>query len=49
MAIAGGGSFRTTTMSLHTTTHIELIRRFLDVNFEVEERVANDHLVTVLS
>jgi RNA 3'-terminal phosphate cyclase (ATP) len=31
MALAGGGSFTTTTPSLHTTTNIEVIRCFLEV------------------
>jgi RNA 3'-terminal phosphate cyclase (ATP) len=31
MALAGGGSFRTTKPSLHTTTNAEVIRRFLPV------------------
>lgn len=36
LAIAGCGSFRSTGLSRHATTHIELIRRFLDVNVVVE-------------
>lgn len=31
MALAGAGSFRSTGLSRHATTHIELIRKFLDV------------------
>lgn len=31
LALAGSGSFRTTSPSLHLTTNIEVIRRFLDV------------------
>ena len=38
MALAGGGSFVTTDLSLHTTTNMEVISRFLSVNFEVTQR-----------
>jgi RNA 3'-terminal phosphate cyclase (ATP) len=31
-ALAGGGSYRTTTPSLHTTTNIEVVQRFCDVD-----------------
>jgi RNA 3'-terminal phosphate cyclase (ATP) len=33
MALAGGGSFTTGPLSLHTTTNIEIIQQFLDVTF----------------
>ena len=36
MALAGGGSFRTTKPSLHTTTNAEIIRRFLPVPIRIE-------------
>jgi RNA 3'-terminal phosphate cyclase (ATP) len=36
MALAGGGSLRTTTPSLHTTTNVAVIERFLPVRFGVE-------------
>jgi RNA 3'-terminal phosphate cyclase (ATP) len=36
MALAGGGSFRTTKPSLHTTTNAEIIRRFLPVPIHIE-------------
>jgi RNA 3'-terminal phosphate cyclase (ATP) len=36
MALAGGGSFRTTRPSLHTTTNADVIRRFLDVRVGIE-------------
>ena len=39
MALARGGSFSTGPLSAHTTTNIEVIRKFLDVKFEVD-RVA---------
>ena len=31
LALAGGGSFSTGSLSLHTTTNIEIIKKFLDV------------------
>jgi RNA 3'-terminal phosphate cyclase (ATP) len=36
MALAGGGSYRTLPLSLHTTTNIETIRRFLDLPIAVD-------------
>lgn len=35
MALAGGGAFRTLPLSRHSTTHIDLIRRFLDLDVQV--------------
>jgi RNA 3'-terminal phosphate cyclase (ATP) len=37
MALAGGGSFRTTKPSLHTTTNISTIQRFLPVSIGYEQ------------
>lgn len=37
MALAGGGAFLTTELSLHATTNIETIKRFIDVRIDVEE------------
>lgn len=37
LALAGGGTFRTTTLSLHARTNMEVIARFLPVDFLVEE------------
>lgn len=37
MALARGGAVRTLPPSLHTTTNIEVIQRFLPVRFEIEE------------
>lgn len=37
LALAGGGRYRTTTPTPHTTTNVETIREFLDVTIEVEE------------
>ncbi|MHC4732250.1 MAG: RNA 3'-terminal phosphate cyclase [Planctomycetota bacterium] len=36
LALAGSGSFTTTEPTSHTLTHIELIRRFLDVDVAIE-------------
>ncbi len=36
MALAGGGSFRTTTPSSHTTTHLRLLEQILGVRSRVE-------------
>lgn len=35
MALAGGGSFTTTRLSSHAATNLEVIRAFLDVEFDV--------------
>ena len=35
LALAGGGAFRTMPLSLHATTNAAVIRRFLDVSFDV--------------
>lgn len=37
LALAGGGRFRTTALSLHATTNLETIRAFLDVPLRTEE------------
>jgi RNA 3'-terminal phosphate cyclase (ATP) len=37
MVLAGGGSFRTTKLSLHTTTNADVIQRFLPVPIRVEQ------------
>ena len=37
MTLAGGGSFRTTKPSLHTTTNAEVIQRFLPVSIRIEQ------------
>ena len=36
LALAGGGSYLTGPLSLHTTTNIEIIKRFLDVDITAE-------------
>lgn len=47
MALAGGGSFVTGPPSLHTTTNIEVIRKFLDVDIAVRPLVDEQFEVTV--
>jgi RNA 3'-terminal phosphate cyclase (ATP) len=37
LALAGAGSFVTTPLTLHTTTNIEVVKRFLPVNVRVSE------------
>lgn len=37
MAMAGGGSFRTLSLTLHATTNMEIIRKFLEVEFRAEQ------------
>ena len=37
MAMAGGGKFRTLSPSRHTTTNIEIIKKFLDVEINLNE------------
>ncbi|MBO0860724.1 MAG: RNA 3'-terminal phosphate cyclase, partial [Chloracidobacterium sp.] len=40
MALAGGGSFTTVPPSRHTTTNIEIIRKFLEIEI-IAEQIAN--------
>jgi RNA 3'-terminal phosphate cyclase (ATP) len=47
MALAGGGTFVTTDLSLHATTNIDTIRRFLDVSIEVTALGKHRHRVQV--
>ncbi len=42
-----GGRFRTWTLSPHAETHIEILRRFLDVEITVDERGPDDVEVTI--
>lgn len=41
MAMAGGGKFRTLSPSQHTTTNVEIIKKFLDVEIEINTRDGN--------
>jgi RNA 3'-terminal phosphate cyclase (ATP) len=46
LALAGGGRFRSATLSLHSTTNIETIQHFLDVVIRVE--AVRDGVVDVI-
>ena len=48
MAPARGGSFSTGPISAHTTTNIEVIRKFLDVRFEVDRTGEGTHRVAII-
>ena len=37
LALAGGGAFRTLGLSPHARTNVEIIKAFLDVDFEIDE------------
>ncbi len=41
MAMAGGGKFRTLSPTKHTTTNIEIIKKFLDVEIDINEHDQN--------
>jgi RNA 3'-terminal phosphate cyclase (ATP) len=47
MALAGSGSFSTLPLSRHSTTQIEVIRRFLEVDIAVERLASDQALVKV--
>jgi RNA 3'-terminal phosphate cyclase (ATP) len=47
MALAGAGEFVTSTPSLHTTTNIEIIEKFLDVSFQIKQLSADRFHVSV--
>jgi RNA 3'-terminal phosphate cyclase (ATP) len=47
MVLAGGGSFRTTKPSLHTTTNAEVIQRFLSAPINVQQESALAWRLTV--
>ena len=47
MALAGGGSFRTTKPSSHSVTNAEIIQRFLPVSIKFDAESATTWLVTV--
>jgi RNA 3'-terminal phosphate cyclase len=35
--MAGGGKFRTLPLTRHSTTNIEIIKKFMDINIDVEK------------
>ncbi len=41
MAMAGGGAFQTLSLTRHTTTNMEIIKKFLDVDVELSEQKKN--------
>jgi len=45
---SGGGMFRTMELSLHATTHLEILRRFLEIGVQVD-REDNDNCLVRLS
>jgi len=47
LALAGRGEFVTVTPSLHTTTNIEIIQKFLNVRFTVSELSTDRFLISV--
>jgi len=47
LALAGGGTYLTLPLSLHATTNIETIRRFLDVQIDVEPHGNENQQVTI--
>jgi RNA 3'-terminal phosphate cyclase (ATP) len=44
---SGGGAFRTMALSPHATTHLEIIRRFLDIQAEVTQDARGAWLVRI--
>ncbi len=42
-----GGRFRTSPLSLHATTHIEVVRQFMDLDIEVTPGNSDDYVVCV--
>lgn len=47
LAIAGGGSFTSTGLSRHATTHLDLIRQFLDVEVNVVAEDRSRHRISI--
>jgi RNA 3'-terminal phosphate cyclase (ATP) len=47
LALAGGGSYLTGPLSLHTTTNIEIVKKFLPVEITVDEMAADVFAVKV--
>jgi len=44
---SGGGKFRTGALSRHSTTHMDILRAFLDVDIAVDQAASDDVTVTV--
>ena len=47
MALAGGGSFTTLSLTTHAKTNIDVIRKFLPGTISVEGAGPDIHLVTI--
>ena len=43
----GGGQFRTSDLTLHSRTHIEILRRFLDIAVHIEKLGDNNSIVRI--
>lgn len=43
----GGGQFRTLKLSQHSTTHLDIVQRFLDIQVEVEEKGRDETTVSI--
>jgi RNA 3'-terminal phosphate cyclase (ATP) len=43
----GGGQFRTLSLSPHSTTHLDVVQRFLDIQVEVEEKDRDETIVSI--
>ena len=48
LALAGGGAFRTLELSRHAETNIEVIKAFLDVDFEIDRESPPGCVVRVI-
>jgi len=44
---SGGGQFRTLSLSQHSTTHLDVVQRFLDIRVEVEEKGRDEVVVSI--
>lgn len=47
LALAGGGAFRTLSPTAHTTTNIDVLRQFLDLDVKVEQQDEQSWLVSI--
>ncbi len=47
MAMAGGGTFRTLPLTLHSTTNIEILKKFLDIQVDVNKLENNAYEVNI--
>ena len=42
-----GGQFRTSNLSQHTTTHLEVVKMFMDLDIEVQQKGKNDFITRI--